>query len=124
MSRVKSRNEARLKRSIRNRKKVMGVAECPRLTVFRSLKQFYIQLIDDETGYTLLSSSTLSKDFTSKSKLKSNSTIEAATQLGKIVVEKMKEKKIVKIRFDRSGYKYHGGIKALADAIRKEGIIF
>ncbi|MCP5463260.1 MAG: 50S ribosomal protein L18 [bacterium] len=124
MSKVNSRNELRKKRHIRNRAKVYGTLECPRLTVFKSLKQIYVQLVNDEEGRTLLASSTLSKDFKSASKTKSNSNIDAAKELGKIIVEKIKEKRIEKIRFDRSGYKYHGGVKALADAIRDGGIIF
>ncbi len=123
MSKVKSRREARKKRQIRLRKKVLGTSECPRLSVFKSLKHLYVQLIDDDTGQTLMSASTISKEYTGKFK-DAGCNIKTAKNLGSLFVEKAKTGKVQKLRFDRSGYKYHGVIKALADSIREGGITF
>ena len=93
-----------------------------RLSVFRSSKNIYAQIIDDDKGKTLLSTSTLDKKI--KSKFKNTGNKEAASEIGKILAEKAKEKGIKKVIFDRGKYLYHGRIKALADSARKSGLEF
>jgi len=110
------RNKNRLHRKRRIRAKISGTTKCPRLAVFRSLTGLYVQLIDDEKGNTILSAS--SKEISAKS------TVGGAKKVGKIIAEKCVKAKIKKLVFDRSGYKYHGKVKALADEIRKDGIKF
>lgn len=123
MSKIKSRNGLRKKRQIRLRKKVLGNDLKPRLSIFKSLKHIYVQLIDDTKGHTLLSVSTASKDYMDAYKDRgTNKTV--AKNLAAVFVEKVKEKKIETLRFDRSGYKYHGVIQTFADAIREGGITF
>ena len=101
---------------MRIRKIVNGSAERPRMTVFRSNKQIYVQLIDDQAGHTILSAS--SKDDEKVTKL------EQAKKVGKSVAEKAKEAGIENVVFDRNGYLYHGRIKALAEAAREGGLKF
>ena len=115
------RNLGRLRRKARVRKKIRGTFEQPRLSVFRSCRHIYAQIIDDRGGKTLVSASTLEKDFTS-SKTKSNR--EAAKELGKIVAKKALAKKIQKVVFDRGGYLYHGRLQALAEGAREAGLHF
>ena len=115
-----SRNEARKARHTRIRKKISGTSELPRLCVFRSNKEIYAQIIDDETRTTLVSASSLDKDL----KLKNGSNVEAATAVGKSIAEKAKKAKITKVVFDRGGYLYHGRVKALAEAARENGLEF
>ena len=93
-----------------------------RLSVFRSSKNIYAQIIDDDKGKTLLSSSTLDKKI--KSKFKNTGNKEAASEIGKILAEKAKQKGIKKVILDRGKYLYHGRIKALADSARKGGLEF
>ena len=93
-----------------------------RLSVFRSKKNIYAQIIDDSKGKTLISSSTLDKDV--KSKFKNTGNKDAAVETGKILADKAKKKGIKKVIFDRGSYIYHGRIKALADSARKEGLEF
>ncbi len=123
MAKAKSRTALRKKRRLRLRKRVLGTTLKPRLSMFKSLKQIYAQLVDDSMGNTLVSVSTLSKEYKDKFS-KSGKNIEAAKNLGKLFAEKMKKKKIPTLCFDRSGYKFHGGVKAFADSIREEGIAF
>ncbi len=123
MAKAKSRVALRTKRRLRLRKRVLGTTQKPRLSLFKSLKQIYLQLIDDTEGNTLLGVSTLSPEYKDKFS-KPGKNIEAAKNLGKLCAEKMKEKKITSFCFDRSGYKFHGAVKALADSIREEGITF
>ncbi|MFZ2153868.1 MAG: 50S ribosomal protein L18 [Candidatus Moraniibacteriota bacterium] len=111
-----SRNNKRLHRKRRIRAKVSGTATCPRLAIFRSLSDVYAQLIDDERGMTLAAASAKS--------LKAGATVEGAKKVGKAMADKCKELKIGQIVFDRSGYRYHGKVKALADAMREEGLKF
>ena len=113
----KSSNKARLKRHLRIRKKINGTAEMPRLSVFRSLKNMYAQLIDDENGVTIVSASSL-KDSSY------GGNVEAAREIGKKLAEAALEKGIKKVVFDRSGYIYHGRIKELADGAREGGLKF
>ena len=112
----------RKRRHLRIRKKIIGTQNKPRLSVCRSSKNLFVQLVNDETHSTLLSVSTMDKDFKGKEKRGGN--IKAAVLLGEIVANKAKEKKIETIVFDRGGYLYHGRIKALADALRKGGLKF
>ena len=109
----------REKRKARIRRKLSGTADRPRLTVYKSLKHMYAQLVDDTTGKTLLSVGT-----TSKALKTSGKHVSAAEQVGQLVSERLKAKGIEKVVFDRSGYVYHGRIKAVADGARKGGLQF
>lgn len=112
-----ARREARVRRAIK------AVANGkPRLSVFRSSKQIYAQVIDDAKGVTLAAASTLDKDL--KSKLKTGADIAAATAVGKLVAERAKKAGVKAIVFDRGAYMYHGRVKALADAAREGGLEF
>jgi len=110
----------RFKRKRRIRSNLEGSAERPRLAVFRSNKHLAVQLIDDAKGSTLVSASTVEADL--KEKMGNN--IEGARTLGQLVAKRALAKKISQIVFDRSGYLYHGRIKALADAAREAGLKF
>ncbi len=112
--------ERRTRIRLRIRKKISGTAEKPRLAVFRSNKQIYVQLIDDLNGVTLLSASSKEKEIAAKTGKK----IEQAAFVGKLLATKCKEKGIENVVFDRSGYKYHGRVKSLADAAREGGLKF
>ncbi|MBO8158055.1 50S ribosomal protein L18 [Thermosyntropha sp.] len=116
-----SRNELRKIKHRRVRKKVSGTAETPRLCVYKSLNHIYAQIIDDERGVTLVSASTLDKDLRG---LPSKTNIEAAKMVGASIAEKALAKGITSVVFDRSGYKYHGKVAALADAAREKGLNF
>jgi large subunit ribosomal protein L18 len=116
------RHVARIKRKKRIRKKVEGSVARPRLTVFRSDKHIYAQIINDETGATLVSASTLSPEYREMEKLKGK--VGAAKRVGEIVAQKAIDKGIAKVVFDRNGFIYHGRIQALADAARQKGLDF
>ncbi len=109
---------ARLKKRVKLRKRVAGDLERPRLSVFRSANQIYAQIVDDIKGHTLVSACSLKVDSKDKSKR------EIAHQVGVEVAKKALEKKISKVVFDRSGYLYHGRVKALADGAREGGLSF
>ena len=111
------KNEARLRRHRRVRNKISGTAARPRLDVFRSAKHIYAQIIDDEQGVTLVSASTMDKDFNGN-----GGNVEAAAEIGKKVAAKALEKGITEVVFDRGGYVYHGRVKALADGAREGGL--
>ncbi|MDP4092450.1 MAG: 50S ribosomal protein L18 [Bacillota bacterium] len=115
-------NEARLRKHARVRKKVTGTSERPRLNVFRSLNHIYAQIIDDTTGVTIVSASTLDPDI--KGKIKFGGNKEAAKEVGKLVATKATEKGIKQVVFDRGGYIYHGRVKELADSAREAGLEF
>lgn len=117
-----SRKALRGIRHERVRKKIQGTAERPRLNVFRSLQNIYAQIIDDEKGVTLVSVSTLAPEL--KGKIPSSSNTAAATAVGELLAKKAEEAGIKQVVFDRSGYVYHGRIKALADAARAGGLEF
>ena len=106
----------------RIRSKVKGTSECPRLAVFKSNSHIYAQVIDDISGNTLVSCSTLYKEV--KSMIEAGNTCEASTCVGEIIAKRSLANKIEKVNFDRGGRLYHGRIKALADAARKEGLNF
>jgi large subunit ribosomal protein L18 len=112
----------RKKRHRRVRYKVIGTAERPRLNVSRSIQHIYAQLIDDTTGNTVASASTV--DATLRADLKSGGNVEAAKAVGKLIAERGQEKGISSVVFDRGGYKYHGRIQALADSAREAGLQF
>ena len=113
--------ERRTRIRMRIRKKISGTAEKPRLAVFRSNKQIYAQLVDDLKGVTLLAVSSMEKDIAAKTGIKKT---EQAKFVGKLLASKCIEKGITKVVFDRSGYKYHGRVKSLADAAREGGLKF
>jgi large subunit ribosomal protein L18 len=117
-----SKNDARLKRQIRVRKKVRGTIERPRLNVFKSSRHMHAQIIDDITGVTLVAASTISPDV--KSDLVYSGNIDAAKKVGAAIAKKAIEKNIVSVVFDRNGFLYHGRVKALADAARENGLSF
>lgn len=106
------------RREVRIRRKIMAVSDRPRLTVFRSNKFFYAQIVDDKKGVTLVTASD-SKD----TKSKENKTVRAV-QVGKDLAEKAKAKKVTKVVFDKGAYKYHGRVKAFADSARENGLNF
>ena len=111
----------RIKRHIR--KHIQGTADRPRLTVFRSLKSIYAQLIDDEQQKTLVTVSSLSKSLSSEVK-KAKGKIEVAKIVGKSIGEEAKKRKVENVVFDRNGYLYHGRVKALAEGAREAGLKF
>jgi large subunit ribosomal protein L18 len=113
---------ARRRRRLRIRRKVMGVPERPRLSVYRSLKHIYAQLVDDTTGRVLVSASSLSPE--AKKGGASGKNVATARVVGQVLAEKAKTTGIEKIVFDRSGYLYHGRVKALAEGAREKGLKF
>lgn len=116
------KEESRSKRKKRVRGRVRGTSERPRINVFRSLNHIYAQAIIDTEGKTLASASTLSPEL--KGRLKSAGNVTAAKEVGTLIAKKCLEKGIQKVVFDRSGYLFHGRIKALAEAARAQGLIF
>lgn len=104
------------------RSRVHGTSERPRLNVFRSLKHIYVQAIEDTEGRTLVSASTMSPEL--KGSIRCPGNVEAAKKVGELIAQKCLEKGIQKVVFDRSGYLYHGRVKALAEAARASGLIF
>lgn len=120
MGRYSNRSSGRKLRHIRVRKKVVGTSERPRLTVFRSSRQVYAQLIDDSAGHTVASASSLPLKEDYKEASKTNT----AAAVGKNIAEAAVKLGVSKIVFDRGGYKYHGRIKALAEAAREGGLEF
>ncbi|GAB6060937.1 50S ribosomal protein L18 [Desulfonatronum parangueonense] len=116
-----TKSQARMRRRQRIRKKISGTAQRPRLVVFRSNAYIYAQLIDDEKGHTLVSASSFAM---AKENGSTAFNRDVATQVGKDLAEKAKSKEILQVVFDRSGYIYHGKIKALADGAREGGLQF
>ena len=114
--------EARYRRHRRVRQKVTGTGSRPRLCVFRSLNHIYAQVIDDKLGHTLVSASSLDADITGNAADKSKT--EKAKMVGSLLAKKATGKKIKQVAFDRNGCKYHGRVKALADAAREGGLKF
>ncbi|MDR1472315.1 MAG: 50S ribosomal protein L18 [Synergistaceae bacterium] len=118
----RSRNEMRVHRHRRLRKHIAGTGVCPRLSVFRSLKHIYAQLIDDEAGNTILAASSLDKSLSGT--LKSGGDQEAAKSVGRLIAERALAKGISSVVFDRGGHIFRGRVKALADAAREVGLKF
>jgi large subunit ribosomal protein L18 len=121
-SKTNPRQQARLKRKKRIRKKISGNPERPRLSVFRSSKHIYAQLIDDDSGATLVAVSTLHPDVRQQEKVKGK--IEDAKRVGKMIADQAKAKGITKVVFDRNGFLYHGRVRALATSAREAGLEF
>jgi large subunit ribosomal protein L18 len=119
-----SRTQARRKRHYKMRRYLSGTAERPRLSVFKSNKYIYAQVIDDAAGHTLASASTMDPALVKEANLESKSNIDAAKAVGLHVAKKALEKGIEAVVFDRAGYLYHGRVKALADAAREAGLKF
>lgn len=117
-----SKNKARQKRHLRVRKKISGTATRPRLNVFRSAKHIYAQVIDDQSGRTLVSASTLDKEL--RDQIGNGGNVESAAKVGQLVAKRAKEAGITEVVFDRGGYLYHGRVKALAESAREEGLQF
>lgn len=113
------RNASRKKRHMRIRNKISGTENRPRLNVFRSSKNIYAQIIDDSKGVTLVSASSLEKDFNMYGGNK-----EAAKEVGKIIAKKAIDKNVKKVVFDRGGYIFHGRVKELAEGAREGGLKF
>lgn len=122
MSYLKDKIRRKTKRQRRGRKKVFGIGEKPRLCVYRSLTNIYCQLIDDSTGNTLASASTLSKEI--REKLSYGGNRKAAELVGQKIAEEAKKVGVNKVVFDRGGNKYHGRVKALAESARKNDLVF
>ena len=122
MTLIKKKRMSHLRRRKRVRQKVSGTGDRPRLSVFRSLKHIYAQLIDDELGVTLAEASTLSPEL--KEAVPNGSNVEAAQRVGALIAQKAKQQEIEVAIFDRGGHLYHGRIKALAEAAREEGLKF
>jgi large subunit ribosomal protein L18 len=117
-----NRQESRERKHVRLRKKVMGTNARPRLAVYRSLKHFHVQLIDDVAGLTLLGVSTQDADIKGKAKNMANT--EGAKLVGALVAKRAKDIKIENVVFDRGGVIYHGVVKALAESAREAGLKF
>lgn len=118
---LKYKRKARRKRSIKS--KIRGTADVPRLTVFKSLNNIFVQLIDDNSSKTLVSASTIDKDIKGQINSEMNKT-QKSILVGKLVAQRAIEKNITKVRFDRNGNLYTGRIKALADSAREGGLQF
>jgi large subunit ribosomal protein L18 len=117
-----ARNQQRIRRHQRVRKKVAGTKGRPRLNVFRSLNQIYAQIIDDDKGHTMVSVSSL--DGSLGSKMKGKSKTEQASLIGEEVAKRAKKAGVKTVVFDRGGYRYHGRVRALAEAAREGGLEF
>jgi len=117
---LKKKAKSRIRKRIR--KKLKGTSERPRVFIFKSNKYIYSQVINDEEGVVLTAASTLEKEFREKNK--NTKSVEASKSLGEILAKRLKQKKIESVIFDRGISPYHGRIKALAEAMRKAGLIF
>lgn len=122
MNRIRQKRIRQARRKKRVRKKIFGTAETPRLSVFRSLNHIYAQAVDDVTGTTLASASTRSKVLSESIGYGGN--VESATKVGQSLADGLKAKGVKKVAFDRNGYRFHGRVKALAQAVRDAGIQF
>ena len=121
MANYKTKQQKRLRRHMRIRKKVAGTAACPRFCVSITANNMYCQFIDDEQGVTLASTSTMDKSFKEQN---AKANMEGAALLGKIAADKAKAVEISEVVFDRSGFNYHGRVKAIAEAARENGLKF
>lgn len=122
MATVNPRQQARLKRKRRIRKHILGTADRPRLSVFRSARHIYAQVIDDTKGHTLAAASTLDEAVAGDPEAKSK--IDKAVLVGKLIGQRAKESGVSKIVFDRNGFLYHGRIKAVSEGAREAGLSF
>jgi large subunit ribosomal protein L18 len=123
--RIKTKDDRRVRIQLRQRKRISGTKERPRLSVFRSVTHIYAQVIDDLTGETLVSASTVEASVKGAlDKTASGGNLKGAEAIGKVIAERSIEKGIKRVVFDRSGFLYHGRIRAVADAARKAGLEF
>ena len=122
MGSMNIRQQARLKRKKRIRKRIYGTSQRPRLSVFRSATHIYAQVVDDNAGHTLAAASTMDKE--AKSGPKFENKVEAAKFVGKLVGERARGKGIKEVVFDRNGFLYHGRIKSLSEGAREAGLVF
>lgn len=122
MERCKKKRKDLKRRQLRGRRKIQGTAAMPRLSVYRSLTNIYGQIIDDETGATLVCASTKSPEV--KGEMKYGGNVAAAKAVGSLIAKKAAEKQITAVVFDRAGRRYHGRVKALAEAAREGGLKF
>lgn len=118
----KNRSTARIRRHARVRKNLAGTPDCPRLNVFRSITDIYVQVIDDQSGHTLASASSIDDEL--RKKMKGLNKTEQAKLVGEAVADRAKSKGITTVVFDRGGYRYMGRVKALADGAREKGLQF
>jgi large subunit ribosomal protein L18 len=119
---AKNRSAARIRRHARVRKNLAGTPECPRLNVFRSLTEIYVQVIDDQSGRTLVAASSVDAEL--REKMEGLNKSEQAKLVGQAVADRAKNKGITSVVFDRGGFRYMGRIKALADGARENGLQF
>jgi large subunit ribosomal protein L18 len=123
--RIKTKDDRRVRIQLRQRKRISGTKERPRLSVFRSVTHIYAQVIDDLTGETLVSASTVESSVKGAlDKAARGGNLKGAEAIGKVIAERSIEKGIKRVVFDRSGFLYHGRIRAVADAARKAGLEF
>ena len=123
MPRWNTKEKQRERRHLRLRRRLSGTTDRPRLTIYRSLNQIYAQIVDDTTGKTLVSVSSLTKDL--KAKVASaKSKVERSKLVGRAIAERAKAAGVTQVRFDRAGFLYHGRVKALADGAREGGLTF
>ena len=122
MGSMNIRQQARLKRQKRIRKKIRGTLQRPRLSVFRSARHTYAQIIDDSQGRTLTAAST--RDIQLKDESKSENKVAAAKMVGKLIGERALDKGIKQVVFDRNGFLYHGRIKSVSEGAREAGLVF
>ncbi len=123
--RIKTKDDRRVRIQLRQRKRISGTKERPRLSVFRSVTHIYAQVIDDLTGETLVSASTVEPSVKGAlDKAARGGNLKGAEAIGKVIAERSIEKGITRVVFDRSGFLYHGRIRAVADAARKAGLEF
>jgi large subunit ribosomal protein L18 len=122
VGRIEDKKRNRFNRRKRIRGKIHGTAGRPRLSIFRSTRHMYAQIIDDDQGTVIASASTMEAQLRGSSKYGGN--IEAAREVGKLLAERAATKKIEAVSFDRGGFKYHGRVKALAEAVRDGGLKF
>ncbi|GIW74519.1 MAG: 50S ribosomal protein L18 [Phycisphaerales bacterium] len=120
MDRQKAKQARRSRRRIGIRKRIHGTAEVPRLSVYRSLRHVYAQLVNDLDGTTICAASTMDKGFTGQA----TGNVQAAREVGRLLAERARAKGIEKVVFDRGGFRYHGRVRALADAAREGGLKF
>lgn len=120
---IKKKKNIRLRSKIKIRKKISGLKDKPRLTIYRSLNNIYAQIVDDSAGNTLVSASSLSKELIEELK-NSKGKASKSKIVGKLVAQKALENNITQVVFDRNGYRYHGRIKAIADGAREGGLKF
>jgi len=116
----KAKDKARIRRKLRSKKKLFGVAQRPRLTVYKSLKHIYAQIVDDQAQRSITGVSSLTKELIELKMSK----VEMAVKVGELIAARAKDKGIESVVFDRSGYLYHGRVKALAESARKSGLKF